>query len=157
MEENKLPELDQTILPWLGRTMKALDYYLNDHLASRGLKLTKAQMILLKVLFQQGAMAQNNLAFITNRDKTSLTRLINTMEKKNFVIRSVDKNDKRIKLVSITEEGKKMFNSAIPILQEIISTIQEGIEQKDLEMTIKVLKQIGKNIKIDELTTPLNK
>ncbi|MEP2026110.1 MAG: MarR family transcriptional regulator [Reichenbachiella sp.] len=157
MEENKLPELDRTILPWLGRTMKALDYFLNDHFASRGLKLTKAQMILLKVLSNRGAMAQNSLAFITDRDKTSLTRLINTMEKKNFVTRSVDENDKRIKLVDITEEGKKMFNSAIPILQEIIVVVQDGVEQKDLDTTIKVLKQIGKNINVDELTAPLNK
>lgn len=156
MEENKLPELDKSILPWLGRTMKALDYYLNDHFASKGLKLTKVQMILLKVLSQRGPMAQNNLAFITNRDKTSLTRLISTMEKKNFVARTVDENDKRIKVVQVTNEGKKMFESAIPILQEIMERIQTGIDKKDLDITIKVLKQIGNNINVDELTTPLN-
>lgn len=157
MEEITNPEFEKSILPWIGRTMKAIDYFINDHFVSKGLQLTKAQMILLKVLSSSGVMNQNNLAFITNRDKTSLTRLITTMEKKELVSRSVDSNDKRIRLVSITKKGEEMFKSAIPILKEVIGKAQQGIEPKDLETAIEVIKQIGKNINIDELTTPLNK
>lgn len=156
MKEDRFSELDKTILPWLGRTMKAMDYFVKDHFSSRGLKLTKAQMIVLKVLSRRNGIAQNNLAFITNRDKTSLTRLIETMEKNGLVNRLSDTEDKRIKRVSITEEGKKTIDSAVPIIYEILEKVQDGIKQEDLETTIRVLKQIGKNINADELTTPLN-
>ncbi|UXX79690.1 MarR family transcriptional regulator [Reichenbachiella carrageenanivorans] len=156
MEENSFSELDKTILPWLGRTMKALDHFLNDQFESHGLNLTKAQFVVLKVLSHQSSIAQNNLAFITNRDKTSLTRLIDTMEKKGLVIRSSDPNDKRIKLVSITTEGKSSVKTAIPMLHETIKKIQTDIDPADLQTTIEVFKKISKNINADELTAPIN-
>lgn len=156
MEENTFSELDKTILPWLGRTMKAIDHFLNDQFEAHGLNLTKAQIVVLRVLSTRGDIAQNSLAFITNRDKTSLTRLIDTMEKKGLVTRSSDPSDKRIKLVSITEEGKSSVKTAIPMLHEIIKKIQADIDLPDLQTTIEVLKKISKNINADELTAPIN-
>jgi DNA-binding MarR family transcriptional regulator len=156
MNVTKSSDLDHTILPWLGRTMKAMDYYVIDFFKSKGLELTKPQMIVLKVLSRHDGIVQNNLAFITNRDKTSLTRLIDTMEKKGLVQRSVSEKDKRVKLVHITNEGNRMLEVALPILGEIIQLVQTDIKTEDLEVAIKVLKQIGRNIKVDEFIAPLN-
>jgi DNA-binding MarR family transcriptional regulator len=156
MNKEKFAELDQTILPWLGRTMKALDYFMIDNFEAKGLNLTKAQMIILKILSKEDGIVQNDLAFITNRDKASLTRLIDTLEKKNFVTRSISPKDKRVKLVHITDEGKKMFDSALPVLNNIIQSIQEGISPKEIESAINVLKKIRKNINADELTPHFN-
>ena len=155
MKIKSFSDLDHTILPWLGRTMKAMDYYVTDFFKSKGLELTKQQLIVLKVLSKNDGIVQNNLAFITNRDKTSLTRLIDTMEKKDLVQRSISEKDKRIKFVHITAEGKRMQEAAMPIMNEILDRVQTDIDQEDLDTTIKVLKQIGINIKVDELIAPL--
>lgn len=156
MSENKSFELEKSLLPWLGRTMKALDYYLIDKFESKGIPLTKAQMITLRVLSRQDGIAQNNLAFITNRDKTSLTRLIDTMEKKQLVSRSHSPNDRRVKQVFITEKGKNVVESAVPALHEIMKDVQAGLSQEEIDTTIMVLKKISKNINADELTAPIN-
>ena len=150
-----LSDLEKSVLPWLGRTMKAMDYFIVDTFSAHGLALTKAQMILLKVLSANDGLPQSNLAFITNRDKASLTRLIDTMEKKGLVERSSSNNDKRIKLVVITESGKKTFKKALPVLMEITRNVQHNISKSELETTINVLKKISVNINADELTTPL--
>lgn len=156
MSENKSFELEKSLLPWLGRTLKALDYYLMDKFESKGIPLTKAQMITLRMLSRQDGIAQNNLAFITNRNKASLTRLIDTMEKKELVSRSHSSNDKRVKQVFITEKGKNVIESAVPALLEVMKDVQTGLSEKEINTTIKVLKKIRKNINADELTAPIN-
>jgi DNA-binding MarR family transcriptional regulator len=155
VSSNDLLEMGSTILPWLGRTAKAMDYFMADYFESNGIKLTKAQMIALRVLSEHDGIIQNKLAFITNRDKASLTRLIDTMEKKKLVKRMIKEDDKRNKLVFITDEGKNTLQNAIPILKNIIKKVQENITIKDLDITINVLQQISENINADELTTPL--
>ena len=49
-------------------------------------------------LFHDGPLPQHDLAFLTDRDKTSLTRLLSTMEKKNLVARITSSEDKRVNL-----------------------------------------------------------
>lgn len=82
MEKEIIINIEKTILPWMGKTSKAIDYFLDDKLKEGGIELTKVQLVLLKKLREMDGQPQNNLAFLTNRDKASLARLITTMEKK---------------------------------------------------------------------------
>ncbi len=148
-------EIDKTILPWLGRTMKALDFYIADEFTSHGLSLTKAQIILLRKLTMNDGIPQNNLAFITDRDKTSLTRLIHTMEKKELVWRKTDEHDKRINLVFITQKGKQTLEDAFPILKDVNEKITDGISVETINTTIETLKQIIKNTDAEFLSATL--
>ena len=77
-----------------------------------GIELTKVQLILLKKLNEMDGQPQNNLAFLTNRDKASLARLITTMEKKNLVARIPSKSDHRINNIYITKHGLCILKKA---------------------------------------------
>ena len=62
--------------------MKVIDYFIMDRFSENGIGLTKVQWLLLKRLKEMNGEPQHSLAFLTNRDKASLTRLLTTMEKK---------------------------------------------------------------------------
>ena len=103
--------------------MKQLLFYITDIFHCEGLELTKEQFLVLKFLHDKDGRIQNDLAFITNRSKTSLTRLIHTLEKKGLVIRIISKNDKRANNVFLTEQGKRIFETSMPILNVIIDDL----------------------------------
>lgn len=151
-----LSDIDISILPWLGKASKGIDYFISDCFQTHGIELTKAQFILLKRLIENEGQPQHNLAFITNRDKTSLARLISTMEKKGMVQRKVCEKDRRINHVFITDYGRGIMEKAAPVLHEVIETIHAEIPSSDMETTIRVLKEIGKNIQPVELSGSLN-
>lgn len=151
-----LKDIDASILPWLGRASKGIDYFIADCFQARGIKLTKVQMILLKRLVDNDGQPQHNLASITNRDKTSLARLLSTMEKKGMVRREMCEQDRRINHVFITPIGINVLNEAVPIIHEIIETIQKEISESELKTTIKVLKKLAKNIQPREESPELN-
>ena len=144
-------DIDKTLMPWIGRSMKVIDYYIMDRFSENGIGLTKVQWLLLKILYEMNGESQHNLAFLTNRDKASLTRLLTTMEKKNLVARIPSETDQRVNRIYITTNGEKILRKAQPVIDEIINEMQKGITEAERMCTIKVLKKLLNNIKSEEL------
>lgn len=64
--------------------MKLVDMYIVNHFNEHNIDLTKVQMIMLVRLYINNGQPQNDLALLTNRNKASLARLLDTMERKGF-------------------------------------------------------------------------
>ena len=144
-------DLDKTLMPWLGKTGKVIDYFFMDRFAQKGIELTKVQWILLMRLKEMNGESQHNLAFLTNRDKASLTRLLSTMERKNLLARVPSDADHRINRIYITSHGEKILKEAMPVVKEMISEMQVGITEAERVATISVLKKLRNNIRTEEL------
>ena len=125
-----------------------MDYYIADVMKGQGIDLSKEQFIVLKHLHEKDGRKQNDLAFITNRSKTALTRLIHTMEKKGFVSRQVSKEDLRINHVFITDKGRTVWESSLPHFMKVIKELQKDIPEEDLIVAQAVMKKIQENINL---------
>ncbi len=146
MKKGMFPGMEKLMMPWIGKTMKHIDMFIATKMAEHGVNLTRQQVILMKILFHDGPLPQHDLAFLTDRDKTSLTRLLSTMEKKNLVARIVSPEDKRVNMVHLTKNGVKVLNETAPILLEVIMKMQEGISEAEQQTVIEVMKKIQGNI-----------
>ena len=148
-KEFQIPlDFASSVAPWVGKTAKMMSIFLKDTFAKHAIDLTKEQFILLKVLHDQDGVIQKDLAFITERNKGSLARLITTMEKKNFVARITDKEDKRINRVHLTTHGRKIFLKIQPVVQTCIKQAQQGLTEEEIKTTISVLEKIQKNLSL---------
>lgn len=139
-------ELDNSILPWLGKTMKMLGNYVEDEFNEAGIPITRIQFVTLKIISKNGDLPQNNLAFLCGRDKTTFTRNLNILERKQLVQRCVSTEDKRIKLISITPKGTQMLKQAQPIINKIMSSIEKDISETDREQFKDILSRIRTQI-----------
>lgn len=142
---------DYYLMPWIGKTMKYVDYFMADNLRDQQIDLTKTQMIMLLRLEMVDGQPQHNLAYITNRDKASLARLLTTMENKNLVARIPSKEDGRVNLIYITKHGEEMLAKTKPVLKSLMNEMQAGITEKEIKTVISVFKKIQKNIHTEEL------
>jgi len=138
-------DFENSIAPWLGKTSKIVDYYLQELLNQFGLDLSKEQIITLKKLHDQDGLNQNELAFLTFRDKSSLARLLSKMERKNYILRKPGKNDKRMNQVFLTNTGRAIFNQSRLALKKLISTMEQDITDDEKTQMIKILKKIQFN------------
>jgi DNA-binding MarR family transcriptional regulator len=123
-----------------------VDLYFQDAFNVNDFNLTKNQWLLLKILIDADGRPQSELAFITNRDKASLTRLISVMEKKKLVTRISSKEDKRIKHIYITKKGASTFKETLPVVTKVLDTMQEGLTLNEVENAIKIMQKIQSNI-----------
>ena len=143
--ENEIVDFENSIGPWLGKTVKIIEYYLQEALDKQGIDLSKEQMIVLKKLHEQDGLNQNELAFLTLRNKSSLTRLLRKMESKKYIIREQSKEDKRINNVFLTDLGKSTFQESGPVIYHLIQTMEQNISNSEKKQIIEILKKIQQN------------
>ncbi len=139
-------ELEKHLPPWIGKTSKLMRIFIADRFKDHGLYLTIEQFILLKMLSEKDGVMQNDLAIITERNKASLTRLVNNMEKKHLVARIPSKEDKRVNQIFLTKKGVEIFAEAERIVIKNFKKIQAGISRKEIEVAISILKRVQQNI-----------
>ena len=138
-------DFENSIGPWLGKTVKILEYHLQELFNNHELDLTKEQMIVLKRLHSDDGLSQNELAFLTLRNKSSLTRLLSKMEKKGYISRQQSKEYKRINNVYLTQKGKETFTLTKPVIKKIITKMEKNITITEKEQIITILKKIQNN------------
>ncbi|MBT8235289.1 MAG: MarR family transcriptional regulator [Bacteroidia bacterium] len=139
-------DFDNSIGPWLGKTAKIMGYHLQEEFTRAGLDITKEQMIILKKLYERDGLNQNELAELTFRDKSSLTRLVSTLERKGYVRRMRCPEDKRVNFILLTEDGSAMWQRAKPIAQQLIQRMRTDLSEKEVGQFIELLKKIQGNL-----------
>lgn len=128
--------------------MKYIDILMNALFQQKGLDLTKNQVLLMRFI-SRGIKNQSDLSVITERNKSSLTRLIQSLEKKELVTRKTYSEDKRQQLVELTEAGEEMLSKAIPVLETSFQKVEEGIDQQELQTAKTVIARILDNVELE--------
>lgn len=86
------------------RMKRTIFRHTNALMNEAGITLQLEQLPLIMIL-QHDSRSQRELSDITMRDKSSILRSINALEKKGLVVVKKDKGDKRKNIVSLTDEG----------------------------------------------------
>ena len=123
----------QALMPMMNKLTKEIRAVLTLDFQMHGITLSMEQAIVLKLLSDQNGRPQHDLALVTSRDKTSLTRLLSGMEKKGLIIRRQSKKDKRVNHVFITNSGLNEMEKAKPIMIQLINRAIEGIDENRIE------------------------
>jgi DNA-binding MarR family transcriptional regulator len=103
-------------------------------------------MIVLKKLYEKDGLNQNDLAFITLRDKSTLTRLLSKMQKKGYITREQSPEDGRVNHVFITPIGSEVYRKTRPVIKEVIELVEHGISREELDQMIQTLQKIQFNL-----------
>ncbi|MFT4802484.1 MAG: DNA-binding MarR family transcriptional regulator, partial [Flavobacteriaceae bacterium] len=130
-------DFDNSVGPWLGKTIDIINYHLLELFKENNLDITKEQMIVLKKLHDKDGISQNELALLIFRNKSSLTRLLSKMEKKNYILRKQSLEDKRINQVFLTEKGKDTYLKVKPIIKQMIDRLELNFSQTEKQQIIK--------------------
>ena len=116
----------------------------NSH--NSGLDISMDQWIVLGPIWENEGLSHKEISEYCLKDKTSVTKIIDTLEKKNLVVRVADQLDHRVKRVVLSNKGKELFLQAIPIMELTRDQLREGITEQDIESLRSVLTKIYNNL-----------
>ncbi len=88
------------------------------------LDLTYTQYIVMMVLWEEEQINVKDLGKKVYLDSGTLTPLLKKLEKKGYCVRQRSKQDERVMIVSLTEEGKNLRDQAIKVPQQIGSCVK---------------------------------
>ncbi|GAK36792.1 MULTISPECIES: MarR family winged helix-turn-helix transcriptional regulator [Bacteroides] len=130
-----------------GKVSAAINRKLYRNFRLNGLEMTPEQWTVMIYLWEKDGVTQQELCNATFKDKPSMTRLIDNMERQHLVVRISDKKDRRNNLIHLTKTGKDVEPQARIVVSKTLKEALQGIEVKDLQISQDVLKKIFLNIK----------
>ena len=68
------------------------------------------------------------------------------MEKKNLVKRVVDKHDRRINKIELTDEAVALEKTTTDVAIKFMNDVVEGIDKQELDNFVKVMLQMKENL-----------
>ena len=118
-----------------------------SELVANNVDLTPEQYLLIDLLWDEGPLTQQEIANQMQKDKNSITKLIDGLEKKGYVVRETNTEDRRKNLVVVTKmgEGKKQEITRIAI--NAADNILGGIPLVELNTVVEVLNKLNRNMK----------
>ena len=78
--------------------------------------------------------------------RSTVTSIIQLMEKKGFIERQAVQSDARLKKVLLTEKGEKTHEMIEALITQLNQNMMEGIEPEELQTFLEVLSKIRQNI-----------
>ena len=143
---------DMSAISWLLADASRLIRKLADRrLATIG--LTRAQWQALGNLRRMGPLTQAALAEIMEVETATIARLIDRLEAAGWIERSPDANDRRVKLVSMTDKAAAIMDEVGVIGQKLRDDMLVDLSQSEREHLVGTLATIKSRL-IRLLETP---
>jgi DNA-binding MarR family transcriptional regulator len=121
----------------------------NKKIKDRGLNVTIEHVGLMFKISHVPGSSQQELSSYFFKDKTTIARVLTTMEKNNMVLRVPSDKDKRTNLLYLTNKGKEVLQELSEAAKEVVVIATEGVDEEELEVCKKVLNKIRINLEGD--------
>ena len=120
-----------------GKVSAAINRKLIRNFRLNDMEITPEQWTVLLYLWEKDGVTQQELCNATFKDKPSMTRLIDNMEKQHLVIRVPDKKDRRTNKIHLTDNGKKLEEKARFIANKTLKEALHGLTLEELRVSRK--------------------
>ena len=130
-----------------GKASTAIARRLQKNFKQSGLDITIEQWSVLYHLWKQEGQSQQQLCDATFRDKPSITRLVDNLEKLKLVKRVPSKEDRRINLIYLTKEAIQLQEKSMELANQTLNESLLVVTNGQIEIAKEVLHTVYENLK----------
>ena len=130
-----------------GKASTAIARRLQKKFNQAGLNLTIEQWSVLYHLWKEDGISQQELCNATFRDKPSITRLVDNLEKLKLVKRTPSKDDRRINMILLTNEAKKLQEQTMELANQTLNEALGSVPADRIDVCKEVLQIVYDNLK----------
>ncbi|MEN9697534.1 MAG: hypothetical protein RLZ56_955 [Bacteroidota bacterium] len=129
-----------------GMATTAVARRLQKNFRNAGLEITIEQWSVLYHLWKEDELSQQELGTRTFRDKASITRLIDNLEKLGLVTRVASTSDRRINKVCLTETAKPLQQITYELANQTMNEALQNISKQEIEIVKTVFQKVYDNL-----------
>lgn len=129
-----------------GKASTAVARRLQKNFKESGIDITIEQWSVLYHLWKEDGQTQQQLCDATFRDKPSITRLVDNLERSKLVKRVASKNDRRSNLVFLTKDAKALEQKMMEVANKTLNEALEGVSNSQIEIAKEVLQMVYDNL-----------
>ena len=140
-KENLDEELSLKLFVVLTRALDAVKKSIERDIRTYGMNPT--EFAVLELIYNKGEQTVQKIGEKVLIASSSITYVVDKLEKKELLRRTPNPEDRRIILVSITEEGRKMMDEIFPNHSRSVQKILGGLDAEEKSLIIGQLKKLG--------------
>src|SRR5699024_7059989 len=125
----------------LNRALQSIEKQIIKDIKHHGLNLS--EFAVLELLYNKGDQPIQRIGQKVLLASSSMTYVIDKLEKKQFLKRRPCPNDRRVTYAVITQKGKHLLGDVFPKHKEAINQIMGGLNNEEKELMINQLKKLG--------------
>ena len=133
---------DDRLIYRIFMAQQKLRTHIKNVLIKEGLTVTLPQSGILFLLEQNDGRSMTELAQPLGVDNSTITGLIDRLEKGGFVERRPSRSDRRMLSIHITEKGREETGKARPVIQKVNEHIKAGLTPAEIETFKNVLSSL---------------
>ena len=141
--------LSKEVAVELNLTHCRLKLFMAAMLKANNIDLTPEQFLLIDMLWNQGDLKQQQLADGMQKDKNSITKLIDALEQKGLVVRQQNPTDRRSNTIVLTEKGRSLKLEAKSVGISLLDKMLEGVSEEETRTFIDIMHRISKNMSVE--------
>lgn len=130
-----------------GVASTALARRLQKNFKQEGVEITVEQWSVLYHLWKEDGLSQQELCNRSYRDKPSITRLVDNLEKQQLVKRVASRSDRRMNMIHLTDAGRELQEQTIALADQTLVEALEGVSSREIELCKGVLQRVYDNLK----------
>jgi len=146
----KKVERESSIGTKIGWAFRVLRHTLQRQFEACGYNITLEQWLILMILKNKGACSQYELTEACDKEKTTVTRLIDNLHKNGLVRRVQDRNDRRSNIIYVTQKGLEVERVLTPIAIELNRKALRGFSEEEIQLFFEMLDRMVKNVSEDK-------
>ncbi|MBX3254838.1 MAG: MarR family transcriptional regulator [Chitinophagaceae bacterium] len=129
-----------------GVASTAIARRLQKKFKQHGLDITIEQWSVLYHLWKHDGLSQQELCNATFRDKPSITRLVDNLEKLKLVKRVPSKEDRRINMIHLSESAHLLRDQTMEMANQTLNEALGGVTHDEVEVCKSVLQRVYDNL-----------
>jgi DNA-binding MarR family transcriptional regulator len=134
----------------INRTALRLKTELLKQFLEQGFDITTEQWQVLNHLWEEDGLSQKQISQKSFKDYGNISRILNVLQRKGFVTRSVDQKDQRYYRIHLTDEGLALQQPMTSIAIGILKSAKRGISEEEIDLLIRLLNRIYDNLSENE-------
>lgn len=129
----------------LGKTFGLIKLKLQQSFNENNMGLNMEHFIILNLIDHNDGITQQEIANQLQRDKSLILRTVDILLEKSLVLREINKNDRRKKILLLSPNGREKLKVLRDISRAVSDELLSGIPQKDQEIFVKTIQKIQEN------------
>ena len=117
----------------------------DEHLKQIGLTQSQADVFILLAHEQERVFHQRDIERALNYTNPTVTGLLNRLEQKNFIVREIDPNDSRARIIKLTDVALATLEEIYQSIRQTEKMIFEGFSKEEMDILIPMMSRMAKN------------
>lgn len=136
-------ELEKSLGFKINQTANKLNNKYNQLLQS--FDIAPEQRATLEIIKYETDVNQTKIAQILGKDKTTISRTLNTLEKKGFILKS--QINKRTNLIELSSKGEEILEKSSSLVKEFRKKLASNLNENEINQLFSLLEKVVSHLK----------